>query len=246
MCCISVIIILLCRDNKRKLNEQNNKPMELVNDLNNAEGETTLSEKEGAPSSSLDPNDPSNGVEETRTDPEQAELVPPVQSNLSGNFNERVIDQGKNLLEEYPITTVATSQQTSPDLRDNDHQVVVGVSTPTGTNGTFATTGASANRSLGATGDDELAAVNTSPNHVPVPRHNHNAQVNVVPECDTNDPQGTSDLVRPPATWPNLQSPRGSNGHGHEPTSTRSSNLPNGLGPPMPNNGEHRSYYAAL
>ena len=64
------------------MNEQNNKPMELVNDLNNAEWETTLSKKEGAPSASSDPDDSSNGGEETRTDPEQAELVPPVQRNL--------------------------------------------------------------------------------------------------------------------------------------------------------------------
>ena len=78
-------------------------------------------------------------------------------------------------------------------------------------------------------------------NHVPVPRNNHNAQVNAVPEYDTNDPQGTSDLVRPPATWP-----RGSNGHGHNTsTSTPSSNLPNGLVLPMPNNSEHRSYAAS-
>ena len=139
--------------------------MELMNDLNNAEWETTLSEKEHAPYS--DPDDPSIGVEETRTDPEQTELIPgtPLQRNLSANFNSnsRVIDQGENSLEEekYPVTTVATSQQTSPDLRDNDQQVMVGVGPSI--NGTFATTGASANRNLGANGDDEHTTVNASP-----------------------------------------------------------------------------------
>jgi hypothetical protein len=208
-----------------------------LDDLNNIEQETTLSEK-----ACPNPNDPSIGVEETsNTDPTQAELIPatPLQSNASANINARVLEQNENLPEEeYPVTTVATSQQTSPDLRDNDHQVVVGVGPST--NGTFATIGASVNNNLGATYDER--ATNVSPSHVPVPKNNHNAQVNAVPECDTNDPQVTSDLVRPSATWPN--SPRGGNGHDHESTRAES-NLPNGLGPPMPNNGEHRPYAAA-
>ena len=103
--------------------------------------------------------------------------------------------------------TVATSQQMSPDLRDNDHQFVPGV-TPS-TNGAFVTTQTSVDDNPGTTDDEHVAdpppcLCNASPNHVPVPRNNQDAQVNAVPKCDTNNPQGTSDLVRPPVAWPNL------------------------------------------
>lgn len=223
----------LCRDNKRELNEQNNRTLELLNDRNNAEQETTLSEKECA--ARVDP-DPSIGVEETRTDREQAELIPgtPLQSNLSANFN-FVVNQSEELLaEKYPVNTVATSQPSSPDLRDNDHQFVAGVNPSA--SGIFAAT-------VNGTTDEEHVTdtppslCTASPNHVPVPRDNRNAKVNAVPECDTNDPQSTSDLVRPPATWPNRQSHTGSGNGGHE---SAAASLPNGLvGPQLPNNNDY-------
>ena len=78
----------------------------------------------------------------------------------------------------------------TPNLQDNDHQFVPGV-TPS-TNGTFVTTRASVNSNWGTTDDEHFTdpapcLCHASPNHVPVPRNNQDAQVNAVPKCDSND-----------------------------------------------------------
>lgn len=252
--CVSIVHNYTCREDKkdlRKINKQNNASLELLDDLNNAEQKAmpTNEDKECARPLELDP---SIGVEETGTDQEQAEFIPtPIQRNVSSSFN--VIDQTENLLDEmYPINTVATSQQTSPDLRDNDHQLVPGV-TPS-TNGAFVTTQASVNGNSGTTDnecvtDPAPSLCHGSPNHVPVPRNNQDAQVNAVPKCDTNDPWGASDLVRPPVPWPNLpgsvgdhtcqSAASGAQECGDCRGSTVSNlHVPNGFVSPMPNNDE--------
>ena len=69
-----------------------------MNDLNNAEQKATPTDEDKECARPLE-LDTSMGVEETRTDQEQAELIPtPIQRNLSSNFN--VIDQNENLLGE--------------------------------------------------------------------------------------------------------------------------------------------------
>ena len=88
-----------------------------------------------------------------------------------------MINQSDNsLAEKYPVNAVATSQQMSPDLWDNDDEVVVGVAPPA--NGTFVALtgpGASVNTNQGI-GDDEHTVTHlpssSSPNHVPVPIDN--------------------------------------------------------------------------
>lgn len=178
-----------CRDNKRDLRE--------MNTFNNLEQETAQTQGGSAPP----------GVEESQTNQHQAELIPssPIQSNLSSVIN--VTNQSVNSLGEYPINAIATSQEIPPDLRDNDHQIVSGV-TPS-TNGATLSTQASVNNNPDTDDDEHVAdpqpcLCDTSPNHVPVPIDNRNAMVNAVPLCDTNDQQSISDLVRPPAPWPNL------------------------------------------
>ena len=92
-----------------------------------------------------------------------------------------MIDQNENLLGEmYPVNVIATSQQISPDLRDNDHRLVPGV-TPS-TNGAVMTTQASVNGNSGATDDEHVTdpapcVCHASPNHVPVPRNNQNLKL---------------------------------------------------------------------
>ena len=145
--------------------------MELLSDLNNTEQKATPTDEDKECARPLE-LDPSIGVEETCTDQEQVEFIPtPIQQNVSSSFN--VIDQSENLLSEmYPINTVATLQQTSPDLQDNDHRLVPGV-TPS-TNGAVVTTQASVNDNRGTADDEHVtdsppSLCHASPNHVPVP-----------------------------------------------------------------------------
>ena len=96
------------------MNRQNNVSLELLSDLNNTEQETMTTDGDKECVRPLD-LDPLTGVEETCIDQEQADFIPTtLQRNLSSNFS--MIDQSENLLVEmYPISTVATSQQTSPN-----------------------------------------------------------------------------------------------------------------------------------
>ena len=159
-----------CREDKkdlRNIKRQNNVSLELLNDLNNAEQKATPTDENKECACPLE-LDPSIGMEKTCTGQEQAELIPtPIQRNVSSNFN--VIDQSENLLSEmYPINTVATSQQTPPNLRDNDHQFVPGVAPSTS-----GTSQAYVNGNQGTFDDEHVAdpppppsLYNASPNHV--------------------------------------------------------------------------------
>lgn len=116
--------------------------------------------------------------------------------------NQSVNSLGDN--EQYPINAIATSQQRPPDLRDNDHRIVPGVCPSI--NGAMLASLDNYPDTAGAghAADPPPTSCNVSPNHVPVLRDNQHSKVTAVTKCDTNGQEGSSDLVRPPAPWPNL------------------------------------------
>ena len=249
---------MICRDenNSIELNELNND--ECLDDWYDVEREgpeTKLplqSEEQCVPPPSLPPP----GVEESQANQEQAMVVPgPLpQRNLSSSINATNRPESENSLEEYPITTIPESQQTPPDLRSNDLQLVIGSTPPN--NGGFSAQLASVTANLGSAatngdgdGDVDLSPSSCTafPNHVRVPNDNRGAEVNTVLEDVTDNRQDTCDLVtseRKPAVMPSRRSvadhmcqsdasyaQRYANSHQPD-----VSNLPNGLVYTVPNN----------
>ena len=252
-------IYMICRDekNSNELNELNNDVC--LDDRNNVEHKgpemklPLQPEEQCVPPPSLPPPSlPPPGVEESQTNQEQAMVVPgPLpQRNLSSSMNATNQPESENSLEEYPVTTVPEPQQTPPDLRSNDFQLVTG--SPPSSGGFSAQASVDDNLGTATTNSDgdvdpSPSLSTASPNHVPVPNDNRGAEINTVPEDVTDNRQDACDLVtseRKPAVMPSRQSVADHMCQSEASYAQRYDNgrqldvsiLPNGFVGPVPNN----------